>query len=48
MAFQSKLGYHWAVDTNYKLLTTRELPECSALGYGLDLDMTLMFLVHDV
>ena len=31
-----KLGYHRSVDVYYLLLTTRELPECSALGYGLD------------
>ena len=31
-----KLGYHQSVDANYPLPTTRELPKCSALGYGLD------------
>ena len=31
-----KLGYHRSVDAHYLLLTTRELPKCSALGYGLD------------
>ena len=31
-----KLGYHRSVDAHYLLPTTRELPKCSALGYGLD------------
>ena len=31
-----KLGYHRSVDAYYLLPTTRELPQCSALGYGLD------------
>ena len=31
-----KLGYHQSVDAHYLLPTTRELPKCSALGYGLD------------
>ena len=31
-----KLGYHRSVDVYYLLLTTRELPKHSALGYGLD------------
>ena len=31
-----KLGYHRSVDVHYLLPTTRELPKCSALGYGLD------------
>ena len=38
-----KLGYHWSVDVHYLLLTTRELPKCSALGYGLDQVRTLSF-----
>ena len=31
-----KLGYHRSIDVYYLLPTTRELPQCSALGYGLD------------
>ena len=31
-----KLGYHWSVDVHYLLPTTKELPKCSAFGYGLD------------
>ena len=38
-----KLGYHRSVDAYYLLLTTRELPKCSALGYGLDQVQTLSF-----
>ena len=38
-----KLGYHRSVDAYYLLLTTRELPKCSALGYGLDQVRTLSF-----
>ena len=38
-----KLGYHRSVDAHYLLLTTRELPECSALGYGLDQVRTFSF-----
>ena len=38
-----KLGYHQSVDVHYLLLTTRELPKCSALGYGLDPVRTLSF-----
>ena len=38
-----KLGYHWSVDAYYLLPTTRELPKCSALGYGLDQVRTLSF-----
>ena len=30
-----KLGYHQSVDAYYLLPTTRGLPKCSALGYGL-------------
>ena len=32
-----------SVDAHYLLLTTRELPKCSALGYGLDQVQTLQF-----
>ena len=38
-----KLGYHRSVDAHYLLPTTRELPKCSALGYGLDQVRTLFF-----
>ena len=38
-----KLGYHRSVDAYYLLPTTRELPKCSALGYGLDQVRTLSF-----
>ena len=38
-----KLGYHQSVDAHYLLPTTRELPKCSALGYGLDQVRTLFF-----
>ena len=38
-----KLGYHWSVDAHYLLPTTRGLPKCSALGYGLDQVRTLSF-----
>ena len=38
-----KLGYHRSVDADYLLPTTRELPKCSALGYGLDQVRTLYF-----
>ena len=38
-----KLGYHRSVDAHYLLPTTRELPKCSALGYGLDQVQTLSF-----
>ena len=38
-----KLGYHRSVDVYYLLPTTRELPKCSALGYGLDQVRTLYF-----
>ena len=38
-----KLGYHQSVDARYLLPTTRELPKCSALGYGLDQVQTLSF-----
>ena len=38
-----KLGYHRSVDVHYLLPTTRELPKCSALGYGLDQVRTLFF-----
>ena len=38
-----KLGYHQFVDAHYLLPTTRELPKCSALGYGLDQVQTLSF-----
>ena len=38
-----KLGYHRSVDAYYLLPTTRELPKCSAFGYGLDQLRTLSF-----
>ena len=38
-----KLGYHRSVDVYYLLPTTRGLPKCSALGYGLDQVRTLSF-----
>ena len=38
-----ELGYHRSVDAHYLLPTTRELPECSALGYGLDQVRTFSF-----
>ena len=38
-----KLGYHQPVDAYYLLPKTRELPKCSALGYGLDQVRTLSF-----
>ena len=38
-----QLGYHRFVDAHYLLPTTRELPKCSALGYGLDQVRTLSF-----
>ena len=38
-----KLGYHRSIDVHYLLLTTRELPNCSALGYGLDQVQILLF-----
>ena len=38
-----KLGYHRSVDAYYLLPTTKELPKCSALGYGLDQVRTLSF-----
>ena len=38
-----KLGYHWSVDAHYLLPTTKELPKCSAFGYGLDQVQTLSF-----
>ena len=38
-----KLGYHRSIDAYYLLPTTRELPKCSALGYGLDQVRTLLF-----
>ena len=41
-----KLGYHRSVDAHYLLPTTRELPKCSALGYGLDQVRTLSFLIN--
>ena len=37
-----RLGYHRSVDVHYLLPTTRELPKCSALGYGLDQVQTLL------
>ena len=37
-----ELGYHQSVDAYYPLPTTRELPERSALGYGLDQVQTLL------
>ena len=40
-----KLGYHRSVDAHYLLLTTRELPKCSALGYGLDQVRNLLILI---
>ena len=38
-----KLGYHQSVDAYYLLPTTRGLPKCSTLGYGLDQVRTLSF-----
>ena len=38
-----KLGYHQSIDAHYLLPTTRELPKCPALGYGLDQVRTLSF-----
>ena len=38
-----KLGYHRSVDVYYLLPTTKELPKCSAFGYGLDQVRTLSF-----
>ena len=38
-----KLGYHRSIDAHYLLPTTREMPKCSALGYGLDQVRTLSF-----
>ena len=38
-----KLGYHQSVDAHYLLPTTKELPKCSAFGYGLDQVRTLSF-----
>ena len=41
-----KLGYHQSVDADYLLQTTRELPKCSALGYGLDQAPLLFRVSH--
>ena len=42
-----KLGYHRSVDVHYLLPTTRELPKCSTLGYGLDQVRTLFLINHN-
>ena len=41
-----KLGYHRSIDAHYLLPTTKELPKCSAFGYGLDQVQTLSFLLN--
>ena len=44
--FSLKLGYHRSIDAYYLLQTTRELPKCSTLGYGLDQVRTLSFFIN--